>query len=222
MPSHEWLDTEAVLRAKVAALAALVRRARHCVVYAGAGLSRASGIPDYASSRASVLAQSVRGNAVQSPLDAEPTTAHYVLAEMHCRGMLRGGFVQQNHDGLPQKAGIPQDAVNEIHGAWHDPANRVVQFNEDLRTDLFERLLESERRADLVLVVGTVRAARGGVMVADIALPESVWDECRSHRASSCEAETSKRRRSTRRGDRQLAGHASRHKLKPEALGDSG
>lgn len=30
-------------------------------------------------------------------------------------------WVQQNHDGLPQKAGYPQEHINEIHGAWFDP-----------------------------------------------------------------------------------------------------
>ena len=27
-------------------------------------------------------------------------------------------WVQQNHDGLPQKAGFPQWLLNEIHGSW--------------------------------------------------------------------------------------------------------
>ena len=27
-------------------------------------------------------------------------------------------WVQQNHDGLPQKAGFPQQDMIEIHGSW--------------------------------------------------------------------------------------------------------
>lgn len=30
-------------------------------------------------------------------------------------------WLQQNHDGLPQKAGFPQEKINEVHGAWFDP-----------------------------------------------------------------------------------------------------
>jgi hypothetical protein len=54
-----------------------------------------------------------------------------------------------------QKAGVPERAVNEIHGAWFDPSNPVVQFNQNLRGDLFERLLKTEEKTDLCLCVGT-------------------------------------------------------------------
>ncbi len=45
--------------------------------------------------------------------------------------------------------------VNEIHGAWFDPSNCVVQFGENLRGDLFAELLQTEKRATLCLCVGT-------------------------------------------------------------------
>ncbi len=61
----------------------------------------------------------------------------------------------QNHDGLPQKAGFPQAALNEIHGAWYDPSNPVVMMDGQLRTDYFQWLCEWEERSDLCLVLGT-------------------------------------------------------------------
>ena len=64
-------------------------------------------------------------------------------------------LVQQNHDGLPQKAGFPQAALNEIHGSWYDPSNPVVMMDGQLRDDLFADLLHWEQRADLVLALGT-------------------------------------------------------------------
>merc|ERR1712070_395772 len=64
-------------------------------------------------------------------------------------------FIQQNHDGLPQKAGMPQHLLNEIHGAWFDPSNPVVAMSGNLREDLFSDLLECERQADLVLALGS-------------------------------------------------------------------
>ena len=64
-------------------------------------------------------------------------------------------WVQQNHDGLPQKAGFPQHLINEIHGAWFDPSNPVVPMDGSLRDDLFARMLKDEQKADLVLTIGT-------------------------------------------------------------------
>ena len=46
------------------------------------------------------------------PLDADPTYSHYVLANLEKNGLLHY-YVQQNHDGLPQKAGFPQEKAGE-------------------------------------------------------------------------------------------------------------
>merc|ERR1711935_1021810 len=44
-------------------------------------------------------------------------------------------WIQQNHDGLPQKAGFPQDKINEVHGSWYNPANPVVKYTGSLKDD---------------------------------------------------------------------------------------
>jgi hypothetical protein len=87
---------------------------------------------------------------------AKPTKTHRVLAAL-CRAQpgLLASWVQQNHDGLPQKAGVPQALMNEIHGSWFDPSNPIVRMSGSLRGDLFEGLLTAERDADLVLALGT-------------------------------------------------------------------
>jgi len=54
-----------------------------------------------------------------------------------------------------KKAGFPQEKINEIHGAWFDPSNPVVQFSGNLRNDLFGTLIEWEEKADLCLCLGT-------------------------------------------------------------------
>lgn len=123
------------------------------VVYSGAGLSKGAGIADYAS-RVPGSISGAGAPRLASPLEARPTKAHYVLAAMFARGLVHE-FVNQNHDGLAEKAGVPQSAVNEIHGAWFDVSNPVVQFNQSLRTDLFNRLLETEKNATMVLCLGT-------------------------------------------------------------------
>ena len=63
--------------------------------------------------------------------------------------------MNQNHDGLPQKAGYPQSALNEIHGAWFDVSNPVVPMTGSLRCDLLEWLIEWEKRTDLCLAMGS-------------------------------------------------------------------
>lgn len=45
---------------------------------------------------------------------------------------------------LPQKAGFPQEKMNEIHGAWFDPSNPVVKFGGKLRGDLCFNMMQVE------------------------------------------------------------------------------
>ena len=150
--AHEYQEEPSVLRAKVRLLASMIRAARRVTAYTGAGISTASGINDYASKAKDSKALS--RPRLKSPFDAQPTLAHRVMASMHAAGHL-DHWVQQNHDGLPQKAGFPQHALNEIHGAWFDPSNPVVKMDGDLRDDLFALLEEEERRVDLCLALGT-------------------------------------------------------------------
>ena len=56
----------------------------------------------------------------------------------------------QNHDGLPQKAGVPQEMVNEIHGSWFDPSNPVVKYSGSLKNLNYEWMLADAEQADLV------------------------------------------------------------------------
>eukprot|EP00299_Pterocystis_sp_00344_P009246 c3828_g1_i1.p1 GENE.c3828_g1_i1~~c3828_g1_i1.p1 ORF type:complete len:398 (+),score=85.48 c3828_g1_i1:158-1195(+) len=148
--AHEYLDQPDVLVAKIDLLCSLIKRSRNMIVYSGAGISTASGIGDYASSMDSISST----KRVLSGFDAQPTTAHFAFTALYRAGYLKC-WVQQNHDGLPQKAGFPQDHLNEIHGAWYDPSNPVVKMKGELRTDLFESLLDWEEKTDLCIAVGT-------------------------------------------------------------------
>lgn len=157
--AHEYRDEPATLAAKVALLARLVRASSHVTAYTGAGISTAAGVRDYASkSRTFAFGDG-------SPLDAEPTFAHRALAALHAAGLLHD-WVQQNHDGLPQKAGFPQHTLNEIHGAWFDPSNPVVPMDGGLRSDLVEAMAETEQATDLCIVAGTSLAGMNADRVA--------------------------------------------------------
>jgi|MDSY01.1.fsa_nt_gb NAD-dependent SIR2 family protein deacetylase len=163
--AHEYVDELPVLQEKVKELAKMIIESKHFLIYTGAGISTSSGIDDYASvGTNSYIKQQKKHEALakpRSPLLAQPTFAHRALAQLHdqyysnkdIKREMR--WIQQNHDGLPQKAGFPQEKLNEIHGAWFDPSNPVVPMSGSLRTDLFNDLLEWEKKCDLVLSMGT-------------------------------------------------------------------
>ena len=151
MKAHEYAEEPHVLKAKIKLLAQLIKKSKFCTAYTGAGISTASGIDDYASKAKGSLAMKRKK---VSGFDAQPTLSHRVLASVFRAGHLKH-WVQQNHDGLPQKAGFPPEHLNEIHGAWYDPSNPVVPMTGSLRNDLMDWLLEWEKKADLVLAMGT-------------------------------------------------------------------
>jgi transcription initiation factor IIF auxiliary subunit/NAD-dependent SIR2 family protein deacetylase len=153
MKAHEYQDDPDTLRDKVKLLASLLQRAKCTVLYTGAGISTSSGIGDYATkSKATVVKK--KSKATKSGLTAEPTLAHRVLTALHAEGKV-AAWVQQNHDGLPQKAGFPQTFLNEIHGAWFDPSNPVVPMTGSLRDDLCSSLYKHEQKTDLCIAIGT-------------------------------------------------------------------
>eukprot|EP00940_MAST-03C_sp_MAST-3C-sp2_P001435 g1435.t1 len=149
--AHEYSEEPSVLEAKVKLLAKIIRKSKFCTAYTGAGISTASGIDDYASKAKGSVAMKRKK---VSGFDAMPTLAHRVLGALHRAGHLKH-WVQQNHDGLPQKAGFPPEHLNEIHGAWYDPSNPVVPMSGSLRGDLLDWLAEWERCTDLCLAMGT-------------------------------------------------------------------
>merc|ERR1712216_1096849 len=85
---------------------------------------------------------------------APPTPTHYALGLLGRENLVHS-WVQQNHDGLPQKAGCPQEKINEIHGSWYDPGNPVVKYSGSLHENAFPWMQDDANTADLVLVLGT-------------------------------------------------------------------
>jgi len=155
LTADEYTDTENVLRAKAHALVRLLLAAERCVLFTGAGLSTQAGIGDYASQAEDSLS-GVGGHsaATISPFLAQPTFAHRVLVAL-CKSGKVYRWIQQNHDGLPQKAGLPQEMLNEIHGAWFAPDNPVVPMTGHLREDLLQDMFHCAATTDLTLAIGT-------------------------------------------------------------------
>lgn len=146
LTASEFQDTPAVQAAKVRQLASLMRLSKKTVAYTGAGIS------------ASVVGQAARsGTNTQgwvSKQHARPTFTHFALGLLGQKGLINS-WVQQNHDGLPQKAGFPQECINEIHGSWYDPCNPVVKYCGSLHDRAFPWMENDAETADLVLVLGT-------------------------------------------------------------------
>jgi NAD-dependent SIR2 family protein deacetylase len=160
---HEYEDHPDVLHRKVKLLALMIRAAKAFIVYSGAGISTSSGIGDYATSDREGGPPSTTP---RSHYDALPSYAHRAITGLFHAGHLKH-WVQQNHDGLPQKAGFPQSHINEIHGAWYAPDNPVIPMSGNLRGDYFEWLLEWEKKTDLCLAVGTSLAGMNADRVVD-------------------------------------------------------
>ena len=134
---------------------------RGTVVFTGAGVSTESGIPDFRSpggiwTRYAPIDYSDylrdpdmrreswrRGLHTYPPIAAAaPNAAHVAIAAWWQAGLLRG-VVTQNIDGLHQKAGLPDDAVTELHGNSHS----IVCLDCDARYDralVHARLAESD------------------------------------------------------------------------------
>jgi NAD-dependent deacetylase len=110
---------------------------RGTVVFTGAGVSTESGIPDfrspggmwtryapidymdYLTDPAMRRESWQRGLHTYPPIAAaQPNAAHLAIAEWWRTGLVNG-VVTQNIDGLHQKAGLPDDAVTELHGNSH-------------------------------------------------------------------------------------------------------
>ncbi|WP_052394252.1 Sir2 family NAD-dependent protein deacetylase [Kutzneria sp. 744] len=115
----------------------IIGGARRITVLTGAGVSTASGIPDFRgpngvwtkdpeaqrlSSLPDYLAdpevrqQAWRSRAVHPAWTAEPNAAHRALVDLEHSGRLRA-LLTQNIDGLHQRAGSSPDLVVELHGS---------------------------------------------------------------------------------------------------------
>jgi NAD-dependent deacetylase len=122
---------------KIRQAAELLRAARYAVALTGAGVSTASGIPDFRSPGVGLWARTdpyevasldafvhrpAAYYAWVRPLArlikaAKPNPAHLALAELERRGLLRA-IITQNIDGLHQAAGA--QVVLELHGSHRE------------------------------------------------------------------------------------------------------
>lgn len=106
------------IQEKLKQIAKLIQSSEHLVVFTGAGISTASGLPDY---RGPDGVWTRRDKGLEPPIlnkplkQIEPNIAHKVLVEFQKMGLLKF-LISQNVDGLHLKSGIDLDKIAELHG----------------------------------------------------------------------------------------------------------
>uniref|UniRef100_A0A2K5PW50 protein acetyllysine N-acetyltransferase n=1 Tax=Cebus imitator TaxID=2715852 RepID=A0A2K5PW50_CEBIM len=113
----EIFDPPEELERKVWELARLVWQSSNVVFHTGAGISTASGIPDFRGPHG-VWTMEERGLAPKFDTtfeSARPTQTHMALVQLERVGLLRF-LVSQNVDGLHMRSGFPRDKLAELHG----------------------------------------------------------------------------------------------------------
>ncbi|KAL6073944.1 Silent information regulator family protein [Balamuthia mandrillaris] len=114
----EHFDPPEVVQQTANGLATWMSRARHMIVFTGAGISTSAGIPDFRGPEGvwTLRAKGVtRTRRTTSSLKAIPTPTHMALVELERRGILKY-VISQNTDGLHRKSGLPPEKLSELHG----------------------------------------------------------------------------------------------------------
>src|SRR5262245_3433762 len=141
----------------------LLQRARHVLVFTGAGISTASGIPDFrgpqgvwkrrqpvfygeflASEDKRIEYWEFKLEAARDFAGARPNATHHAIVALQQAGRVQA-VVTQNIDGLHQAAGSSEDSVIELHGTSRfvectscgergDPAPAMEWFREHRQT----------------------------------------------------------------------------------------
>lgn len=136
----EYFDSETLLADKITVLADLIKNSKHFVVFTGAGISTAAGIPDFRSGHNTVLKtgaglwerhateKDTKIDHKQLAMSAIPTKTHMALLKLKQAGILKF-LISQNTDGLHKKSGFLSSEMVELHGN----ANIEYCANEDCK-----------------------------------------------------------------------------------------
>ncbi|XP_057243637.1 NAD-dependent protein deacylase sirtuin-6 [Malurus melanocephalus] len=147
----EIFDPPEELERKVQELADLIRSSSNVVFHTGAGISTASGIPDFRGPNG-VWTMEEKGLSPKFDTtfeNARPSKTHMALLGLQRVGILKF-LVSQNVDGLHVRSGFPRDKLAELHG------NMFVEDWEDSLPDRDLTLAdEACRKADLSVTLGT-------------------------------------------------------------------
>lgn len=158
-----------------------IQKAKHLVIFTGAGISTDSGLPDYRGPEGLWTRQG-KGLPVPGKIDwakAEPNMNHYAITELQNIGRL-AFLITQNVDNLHLRAGIHPDLIAELHGniyklrcvlcesKWDNYSDldicpncdgklvsSVVDFGDPMPGTEMEKSERHCRKCDLFMVIGS-------------------------------------------------------------------
>lgn len=180
----EYSEKPGDLRKKVSKLAELIRTARHCVVFTGAGISTSSGIPDFRGPNG-IWTKEKKGEKISDEEKtselfdkAVPSFTHHAIVSLMQTGFVHH-VVSQNVDGLHLRSGVPPTQLSELHG------NIYMEICERCRTHYFR---DHDVGGMGLQYTGKhcTRSACGGALRDfavdwDTALPEDIFRIARQH-----------------------------------------
>mmetsp|Transcript_11146 Transcript_11146/g.15541 ORF Transcript_11146/g.15541 Transcript_11146/m.15541 type:complete len:328 (-) Transcript_11146:199-1182(-) len=115
--SEEVFEDAKSVEGKVEQLAQYFRESKYTVLYTGAGISTAAGIPDFRGPNG-VWTCEARGKKCPQGVawdDTKPTLTHHAINLLYEKGYVHA-LVSQNVDGLHLRSGFPRDKLSELHG----------------------------------------------------------------------------------------------------------
>ena len=118
-------DAPDVVSGAVARISTMMKEASHTVVYTGAGISTAAGIPDYRGPNGAWTLLERGGGGGGKDIEIphvvmtgkKPTIGHLALTSLLKEGHVKH-IVSQNCDGLHARSGVAQHQLSELHGNW--------------------------------------------------------------------------------------------------------
>uniref|UniRef100_A0A1I8IYQ1 FCP1 homology domain-containing protein n=1 Tax=Macrostomum lignano TaxID=282301 RepID=A0A1I8IYQ1_9PLAT len=115
--NREFRSDLTTLSRQAKSLASLIRSAKFFVAFTGAGISTASGLPDYrgAGGIMTMRARGCQEPVYRNPLGLTPSLTHMSLVGLERAGLLKR-LISQNTDGLHRRSGFPPEKLAELHG----------------------------------------------------------------------------------------------------------
>lgn len=182
------------IRSAVQRAGAMLRAARHAVVFTGAGISTPSGIPDFRSKRTGLWERydpmqvasigTFRSHPEQfygwlRPLlrdiwNAQPNAAHYALAELEAAGRVQA-VITQNIDDLHQRAGSKQ--VYEVHGSLRTMTCQRCKVQHSAQ--IFRQVLSASD--ELARCPSCGQVVKPDITLFGEMLPARTWSEAERH-----------------------------------------
>ncbi|XP_069734268.1 NAD-dependent protein deacylase sirtuin-6 isoform X2 [Phaenicophaeus curvirostris] len=162
----EIFDPPEELERKVRELADLIRSSSNVVFHTGAGISTASGIPDFRGPNG-VWTMEEKGLSPKFDTtfeNARPSKTHMALLGLQRVGILKF-LVSQNVDGLHVRSGFPRDKLAELHGNMFVEEcvkcgkgklrDTILDWEDSLPDRDLTLADEACRKADLSVTLGT-------------------------------------------------------------------